>query len=156
MVPRIAFAALALSAAQAFAQQACPLHQGDSVDAVKRYFNVDSPPQPMKTVTPGGSAYQYHFADRVVWVFFDENQRLTVLRFERPYSGKIGGIAVGDSREQVRRALGEPHRTIEGPKGPDPSRRTTGWVYKPGAPDFVRYDIVADDVVKAIFSGRCS
>jgi hypothetical protein len=93
----------------AHAQQDCPIRTGDPVEAVKQHFRLDAEPFKYPKPTPGGAAYHYQLADRGVWIFFDNALRVTNMRFNAPFAGKVGDVAVGDSKEAVRRVHGEPN-----------------------------------------------
>lgn len=92
----------------------CPFQVGDPIEKVKKFYGVNHEPMKMVRITPNGSVARYHFPEYGVWVFFDENTRIKVLRFDRPFTGKIGRIAIGDSMETVRQTWGEPLRVIRG------------------------------------------
>jgi hypothetical protein len=105
--------AAALLACGAVHAQDCPIKQGDPIDAVKRHFSINVEPAKQPRVTPGGTAYQYQLSGLGIWIFFDANQRVTTMRFEPPFFGSIGGVRVGDTKEAVRRARGEPQRIMD-------------------------------------------
>jgi hypothetical protein len=177
------------------AQDACQTREGDTVEAVRKQYGLSADPAKMARTTPGGTASQYALVERGIWIFFDAGGRVASMRFNRPFAGKVGGIAVGDSKDTVRRLRGEPQSTmaqgmpdlleIEDRKNrkqalldalPDPVakaevlrafadmgridaqplRYLTGWLYKPGSPDFVRYDFGSpNDTVQVIFARSC-
>ncbi len=91
--------------------QGCPFSNGDPVSKVQGFYGITF--EPTKDTTPS-TEYRYHFPEYGVWVFFNANRLVTTLRFERPFSGKIAGIGIGDSKEEVRRMRGEPLRQFEG------------------------------------------
>ena len=103
---------LGLFAGAALAQQPCLLKEGDSLEAVKRQFGIDANPTRQANVTPGGTAYQYSLPDMGVWIFFDSRLRVSSLRFNKPYAGKVAGVGIGDSKDSVRRLLGEPQSVM--------------------------------------------
>jgi hypothetical protein len=92
----------------------CPFSKGDSVTKVKEFYGIASDPQKTGQTLPGTAFYQYYFPQYGVWVFLDDHLLILSLRFDRPFSGKIGGIAVGDRKEDVRLAKGEPARQFQG------------------------------------------
>ena len=102
---------LASLAAPAGAQD-CPTREGDSIDAVRKQYGLSADPAPLARNTPGGSAYQYNLVERGMFIFFDAGGRVASMRFNRPFRGKIGGVAVGDSKDAVRKLRGEPNSTM--------------------------------------------
>jgi hypothetical protein len=182
-------------AVAAGAQEACQTREGDTVEAVRKQYGLGADPAKMARTTPGGTASQYALVERGIWIFFDAGGRVASMRFNRPYAGKVGGVAVGDSKDTVRRLRGEPQNTmaqgvpdmldLEDRRNrkqalldalPDPVakaevqrvfadmgridalpiRYLSGWLYKPGGPDFVRYDFGSpNDTVQVIFARSC-
>jgi hypothetical protein len=92
----------------------CPLRKGDPVTKVKEFYGIAFAPKKLDKPWPSGTAFLYHFREYGVWVFFDSNLRIQSLRFDAPFGGKIGGIAIGDTKDQVRRVKGEPMRRFDG------------------------------------------
>jgi hypothetical protein len=177
------------------AQEACPTREGDTVDAVRKQFGLSADPVKLPRATPGGAASQYTLVERGIVVQFDGGGRVSSMRFHRPYVGKLGGVAIGDSKDTVRRLRGEPQSTtaqgmpdmldLEDRRKrkqalldalPDPVakaevmrvfadmnridtmpiRLLTGWLYKPGSADYVRYDFGSpNDTVQIIFARSC-
>jgi hypothetical protein len=80
------------------------------VSKVKEFYHVSFEPQIWEKPSPGGTSYQYHFAEYGVYVFFDASKNVQSLRFDRPFAGKIDGVTVGASKEEVVRLKGEPVR----------------------------------------------
>lgn len=95
-------------------QLRCSLQKGDRVDKVKKFYKISSDPERWARPAPSGAAYQYHFPEYGVWVFFDSNLHISSFRFDHPFAGKIGGIAICDTKDQVLRIKGEPERKSEG------------------------------------------
>lgn len=64
--------------------------------------------------TPNSPAYQYHFDQFGVWVFFDSDLQASGSRLDAPFAGKIDGIRVGDTLSQVREIKGAPTNVFQG------------------------------------------
>jgi hypothetical protein len=93
----------------------CPFTRGDSITRVKAYYQTEAEPTRMSTaLSASPTIYQYHFPDYGVWVFLDASLQVQSLRFEAPFRGSVGGIAVGASADDLRRQKGEPLRTFQG------------------------------------------
>ncbi len=92
----------------------CSLNKGDTVDKVKKFYNISSDPKKWDRPTPGGTAYQYHFPEYGVWVFLNPNLQISSLRFDRPFAGKIGDVAIGDTKDDVLRIKGKPGSESDG------------------------------------------
>ena len=87
-------------------KQACHIKKGDTLQLVRAFYRLNYDPSP-EPHAPGKSfGSTYHFNEYGVWVFFDKDQKVQSLRFEKPFRGKIGGVAVGETRDQVVRDKG--------------------------------------------------
>jgi hypothetical protein len=123
----------------------CPLKKGDPLSKVKEFYGVSYDPQKSDPPTPSGIYYTYHFAKYGVYVFFDNFLQVATLRFDRPFSGKIDGVSVGDTKDEVVKLKGEPPTRFE---SPDLNNVHLGarlslneaWVYK-GEGELLRYDL---------------
>jgi hypothetical protein len=109
--------ALVFPAFESFAQDdkkltECALAQGDSADKVKQFYGIDV--DPAKTAQPTPYRYVYHLEQYGIWVFFDEGMRVSSLRFDAPFRGRIGGVAIGDTADRLRSLRGEPNRQLSG------------------------------------------
>jgi hypothetical protein len=71
-------------------------------------------PTKLDRPTPSSTSYEYHLQQYGVWVFFDDRLLINGLRFDKPFAGKIGGVAIGDDQAAVRRAKGEPSNQFRG------------------------------------------
>jgi hypothetical protein len=102
----------------------CAFSKGDAVEKVQQFYGVAYAPQKLASVTPAGAAFQYHFERYGVWVFLDDQLRVSGLRFDRPFRGKIDGVGIGDGAARLRAAKGEPARQFQGlPDMPAMQRR---------------------------------
>jgi hypothetical protein len=84
----------------------CAISKGDSVDKVKQFYRI--PVDPQEIAPPAPFRYQYHLGEYGIWVFFDELKQVSSLRFDAPFRGRIGGIAIGDTADRLRSVRGEP------------------------------------------------
>jgi hypothetical protein len=198
-IATVLFLMLTLVASESFAEDddkfytECTISKGDSVDKVRQFYRVPVDPQEMAPQIP--YRYQYHLEQYGIWVFFDELKQVSSLRFDAPFRGRIGGIAIGDTADRLRSLRGEPIRRINGMPDitqekkrekqvqallealPDPVPKykvletfaeinrarsgplkwNTAWLYDPGEPSFVRYEIDPDDNrVQLILVNSCS
>jgi hypothetical protein len=113
----------------------CPLKKGDPLSKVKEFYRVSYDPQESGPRVPGSFYYAYDFPKYGVSVFFDNLLQVLTLRFDRPFSGKIDGISIGDTKEQVVKLKGEPLRKFQSPdfKKAQENKRTSlneVWVYE--------------------------
>lgn len=136
----------------------CPLSKGDSVDKVKEFYKISSDPQKLDKITPAGTVFQYYLPRYGTWVFFDNRLVVSGVRFDAPFYGAIHGVKIGANENDVRSLMGPPANTFQSPQivpaigGPKP---VTAWVYEPGTPAFVRYDML-DGRVHTIFASSCA
>jgi hypothetical protein len=93
----------------------------DSVDVVKAFYGVAhnpiEEPSPLAGNAPESrafyrSSYYYWFPDLGVSIFFGADLRVTGVRFDRPFTGKIGGVAIGTARIDLERLKGKLARTF--------------------------------------------
>jgi hypothetical protein len=94
--------------------KACPFVKGDPIAKVKEFYGIASDPEKLSKVTPGMTSYQYHFEQYGVWVFLDDRLLVNSVRFDRPFAGKIGGVAIGDDKDAIRHVKGGPPRQFQG------------------------------------------
>lgn len=92
--------------------EGCPFSKGDSITKVKAFYDLQIEPTRFSNVTglANSTAYQYHLADRGVWIFLDNSLQVISLRFEAPFNGAIGGVAPGATLDELKRIRGEPVR----------------------------------------------
>jgi Protein of unknown function (DUF2845) len=142
----------------------CPLKNGDTLSKVKEFYHVNYDPQESGPRVPGGTYYAYHFPKYGVYVFFDNFLQVQTLRFDQPFSGKIGGVSVGDPKEQVVKLKGEPvskSRSLDfevlerAQKGQRISENNEEWTYKQNEREFVVYNFGSSSgKVQTIFSSH--
>jgi len=117
-IATVLFLTLALVSFESFAEDdkrfytECAISQRDSVDKVKQFYGIAVDPSKMPQPSP--YRYQYHLEQYGVWVFFDEGMRVSSLRFDAPFRGRIGGVAIGDTADRLRSLRGEPNRQLSG------------------------------------------
>jgi hypothetical protein len=136
----------------------CPFAKGDTLASVKKFYRIASAPRKWENPTPEGTAFDYHFPQYGVWVFFDDKLLIKGLRFDAPFQGRVDGIGIGDSADHLRSVKGEPALRFPGlPTSLVASEDLTAWVYDPGSSRFARYDVnPADHRVQTIFVDTCS
>lgn len=94
--------------------RSCSFNKGDPVTTVEPFYGIKVGPKSAPAVTPNSPAYQYHFDEFGVWVFFDSDLQVTGIRLDPPFAGKIDGIRVGDTLSQVRQMKGTPTNVFQG------------------------------------------
>jgi hypothetical protein len=136
----------------------CPLLKGYSVDKVKELYGIASDPLKLEKITPAGTAFQYYLAKYGTWVFFDNQLVVSGVRLDAPFHGTIHGVKIGANENDVRSLMGPPANKFQPlqivPAGGRP-KPITAWVYEPGTPAFVRYDML-DGRVRTIFASSCA
>jgi hypothetical protein len=98
--------------------RACSFAKDDPVAAVKVFYGIHVDPKRLTTPAPNGPRYEYRFSQFGVGVFFDAALHVDGIRLDPPFAGNVGGIAIGDSEDRVRRIKGEPGQRFQGV--PDP------------------------------------
>jgi hypothetical protein len=132
------------TAAQNFSStnQVHQVNVGDSVQAVQKALQTDAAPSPTSSVITRNET-AIGVPARGVRVFFNESGTAIVIRLDAPFRGNVEGARIGASRDEVRKRMGEPIKTMK--LGP-----IDGLLYKrPGTS--LRCDFGPDDVVRTIF-----
>lgn len=124
----------------------CPISAGDSIAKVKEFFQISEDPKRLEQPTPGGTYYSYRFPAYGIYIFFDDAKLVKSLRFDPPFAGKIDGVSIGDTREQVLSLKGEPTKRFEGlpdkqaiENGGPAFLRMEAWLYKISEQRGLRY-----------------
>ena len=94
--------------------ESCPIKAGDSVEQVKEFFKITEDPTHSASLAPGGPSYTYHFPAYGIYIFFDDAKLVRTLRFEPPFTGKVEGVSIGDSKDQILKLKGEPTKRFRG------------------------------------------
>jgi len=117
---------------------------GQNSDEVKVAYGLTATPTP----SAGGKKTTLADQQQGLMFFFSEDGRLYTIRADRPFDGRIVGIAIGDRLSKVKAAYGEPVSTF-------PFAGRTANVYSiSNWPDIVRFDADADGTVATIFVTR--
>lgn len=97
------------------------INKGDTVNAVKQKLGLVEEPERLPEVDK--LIFHYHLAELGFWVFFNESGVAYSIRFDNPFPYHVNGIRIGDTKDQVLDALGEPQRYLP---IPDSQNR---WIY---------------------------
>lgn len=145
--------ALALVTSAAFADDDTRFYtqcvRGDSVDKIKEFYRLSADPQKLPSIVDRTSYYLYHLEQSGIWVFFDETKQVSGMKFEAPFTGRVGDIGIGDTAGRVRLWRGEP--LVEDYAFPETASHNIAWIYDPA----IRYEFGQDDKVQTIRVG-CS
>lgn len=122
--------------------QARQINVGDSIQAVQKALETDAAPSPtysshIRTETSIG------VPARGVRVFFNESGTATIIRLDAPFRGNVEGARIGASRDELRRRLGEPLKTMR-------LGLLDAFLYKQTGAS-MRCDFGPDDLVRTIF-----
>jgi hypothetical protein len=105
--------------------------------------------EPDSSSDENANAFYYHLEKYGLWVFFDQNRTVRMIRLDAPFNGKVGGVGIGDSREAMLSRKGKPTEEIAG-------FNATSWVYYRTADRFVRYEISPiNNKVESIMADSC-
>jgi hypothetical protein len=121
---------------------ACPIRLAEPWEQISVALGISEQPAPYAVDgRPKGS--HVRLEERGIWIFLNDENRVRSIRFDRPFRGRIDGVAVGDTAKEVLRIKGRPDR-----KWPvaDGVRR---WLYDRHG--FMRIDFDDDDAVETIF-----
>jgi hypothetical protein len=121
---------------------ACPIRLGDPWEHIRVLLGISEESTPY-TVDGRPQGSHIRLEEQGIWIFLDDANRVRSIRFDRPFRGRIDGVAVSDRATEVLRIKGRPDR-----KWPvsDGIRR---WLYDEHG--FMRIDFDADDAVETIF-----
>lgn len=118
------------------------LQKGDTVEAVQHKLGLTHAPTPSPDTDP--PANHYHLADVGVWVFFNEHNKVYSIRFDAPFAHAIEGVKIGDTKDAVVAARGQPDRQMQMPD------RKARWIWD--RPRFLRVDFdPKTNVVEKVF-----
>jgi hypothetical protein len=128
-------AKMPISAAEG--RTSCPFERNQPLEAVQRFYSLTDEPKPLEQPSDSGSVSYYNLQQFGVWLFFSADRKLRRLRFEAPFDGKIGGVAIGDLAEDVLRRRGEPSGIVPGMIEGWAPPGTPGTPGAPGGPSIV-------------------
>ena len=99
----------------------CVVSPGITIDKFKKEFSIFENPKFMYTdenrpkhltdqqIMSLNKKY-YRFNEFGIWAFFEMSGKLKTIRIEAPFSGSIGGVYIGDSKERIFEVKGKPER----------------------------------------------
>jgi hypothetical protein len=85
-----------------------PIKIGDT------YQKIASAYQTSQQIEPSTFGHPFlHLQKFGIWFFFDKNNAIDEIRFDRPFAGRVMGVAIGDTISFVEKTIGEPTRSSE-------------------------------------------
>ena len=85
-----------------------PVSFGDTYDEIKAAY--PSAPEPDHANPQGHRIVSVHMKELGIWFFFDERERINLVRLDEPWKGSVLGVTMGSSKDAVRLKMGEPAR----------------------------------------------
>jgi uncharacterized caspase-like protein len=82
-----------------------PVAIGDTYEKVKMAYRTSQQPTPYK------DGAELRLKELGIWFFFSGDGKIYTIRLDAPWSGSVRGVRVGDTKEKVKSALGEPRST---------------------------------------------
>jgi len=86
---------------------------GDSIATVKQAFNIQANPEPFKSLGPNARKSVLRQNTKGIWVFFNDEGLVDLIRLHRPFEAPIVGIRLGDDLTQLMDKRGKPIRQWE-------------------------------------------
>jgi hypothetical protein len=81
----------------------CPVRLRDPWESAKKKLGAKG--EPKRYLRNKG--FQFRLRERGIWLFLDDDLRIRTIRLEKPFAGKIDGIAIGDLRDTVGTPLAD-------------------------------------------------
>jgi len=117
---------------------------GDDIATVKLALNTRADPEPFKSVVPNARQSLLRQNTKGIWVFFNDEGLVDLIRLQRPYDAPIAGIRLGDKLTQLMEKRGKPIRKWE-------FGENMAYLYPLDDTLFVRYDVNKSREVETIF-----
>lgn len=89
-----------------------PVKIGDSVENVQQALGTNLQPEKKEDTTSFASIKPSHksalrLKTKGIWVFFEKGKVYTI-RVDKPFSGNVGGVKLGDPSSKIEKLLGPP------------------------------------------------
>ena len=124
-----------------------PVKLGDTMASVKAAYQTAAEPETANI--PGKLPAKFlQIPDKGTWLFFDESGKIYTIRLERPFSGQVAGVKIGDSADSVLHTLGSPQKREPTPGLPD------ALVYQPDSKFSANIRFNRTGAVEAIYLSR--
>jgi hypothetical protein len=117
---------------------------GDNIATVKLALNTQADPEPFKSVVPNARQSLLRQNTKGIWVFFNDEGLVDLIRLQRPFDAPIVGIRLGDHLTQLMEKRGKPIRKWE-------FGENMAYLYPLDDTLFVRYDVNKSREVETIF-----
>jgi len=88
-----------------------PVKIGDTVEDVQKALNTKLEPEksisnmPSSPFDANKKKTELHLKTKGIWIFFEKGKVYTV-RMDKPFSGSIGGVKIGDPSDKIEKTLG--------------------------------------------------
>jgi len=86
-----------------------PITNGDTLEKVKAALGTSQ--ETTSYTASHNRGLRLELLDRGLIIFFDNDRKVYTVRFQAPFAGSVGGVRIGDSRENVVGRLGQPLRS---------------------------------------------
>ncbi len=123
-----------------------PIKIGDTVETVQKGLNTDVEPEKVEKAieTPFTKKQtQIHLKTKGIWVFF-EKSKVYVIRVDRPFTGNVGGVKLGDPSSKIEKTFG--HAAKQGNFG-----MSTTYTYYFDDITTTQFIVNNDDEIETIF-----
>jgi hypothetical protein len=106
------FFSVALAQAATVNIEGMPIKIGDTVENVQQALSTNLEPEKKEDSTSFASIKPSHKSElrlktKGIWVFFEKGKVYTI-RVDKPFSGSVGGIKLGDPSSKIEKILGPP------------------------------------------------
>jgi hypothetical protein len=126
-----------------------PIKVGDSIETVRSALKTDQPLQDEQNAAIKGSR-SLRLKTRGIWVFFDPKGFVYTIRLESPFTGKVGGLRIGDSKTDLVAKLGPPAK-IRKSDLKTPHQPPDPYIYYLDDTTTARFDFDRDEIVVTMF-----
>lgn len=105
------FISIAVAQAAAVNIEGLPVKIGDTVEIVQQALGTNLEPEKkensMSFAGKRSQKSELRLKTKGIWVFFEKGKVYTI-RVDKPFSGNVGGIKLGDPSSKIEKILGPP------------------------------------------------
>jgi hypothetical protein len=137
-----------LATAQSTQVTGLPIGVNDSAVKVKELLQTSLTPEPASYVN-SPTKTELHIKTKGIWVFFDKDDRAISIRLDPPFSGNVGGVKIGDTRDKLINALGKPAKIVKSET--KPTNKSEPYEYYFDDITTMKFLFDRDDEIETIF-----
>jgi hypothetical protein len=127
-----------------------PVWIGDTADKVKEAYQTPLEPEPADNSAIRGTT-SLRLKTKGVWFFFNRDGKITTIRLEAPFKGKINGVKIGDTASKMLKILGNPAKVPRPFAGINSNLLPRSYIYYLDDVTTANFQVSPDDEVDIVF-----